>query len=111
MFGVIETAELVEDFGSDFSNILFTDEPRFYLSGEASSLNGAVWIESNVNPPVRVSKRLHNAKLTFWVGLNALNRGHVTPPYLFMEVTRVTRLTPLNLIYARTCRNHIVPLS
>ena len=69
---------MTEKFGSDFSDILFTDEAHFHLSGEVSSLTGAVWDGSN--PQIRIPKPLHSSRLTVWVGLN---RRYVIPPYFF----------------------------
>ena len=88
---------MVEMFGNDFSNIFFTDEAHFHLSGEASSLTGAVWSENN--PQVRVPKPLHSAKLTVWVGLN---RRYVTPPYFFDG-------TVTSASYLKMLESHCVP--
>ena len=72
----------LEIFGSDFSQILWTDEAIFRLTPNVSSLNGAIW--TTEQPNVRVETHMtilsDNLSVHVWAGFSS----HLKlPPYFF----------------------------
>lgn len=85
------------ELNNDFSNVFWTDEANFSLSGEASSICGAIW--AAFNPHVTISKPLHSPKVTVWVGMN---RKHISPPFFFEGNVNSES-------YLRMLKEHCVP--
>ena len=81
----------LEIFGSDFSQILWTDEAIFRLTPNVSSLNGAIW--ATEQPNLRVETPLHDKSVHVWAGFSS----HLKlPPYFFTgTVTGEAYLTML----------------